>query len=107
MSDYNFYTIEVDCGRSGSLAGAYLAKPEDIESLNGKRFYADDILGKHSEISFRWGEDDDSPKITVGDSWKVVDLNILANELKKNDDEKFIYVGGFPFMEYIEEYDDE
>ena len=107
MSDYNFYTIEVDCERSGSLAGAYIAKPDDMESLKGKRFYADDVLGKHSEISFRWGKNEYLPKITVGDGWKVIDLNILANELNKKDGEKFILVGGFPFMDHIEEYDDE
>ena len=107
MSVYNFYTIEVDGGRSGSLSGAYLAKPEDMESLKGERFYATDILGKHSEISFRWGVDDVSPKITISESWKVVDLDLIAKALKKSDDQKYIYVAGFPFMRYVEEYDDE
>lgn len=107
MSDYNFYTIEIDCGLSGSLSGVYLAKPEDMDKLEGKIFRACDVLGKDSELSFKWEKDEECPKITINESWKVVDLDIVANELKNGEDEKFIFIGGFPFIDCLEEYDDE
>lgn len=45
---YEFY---VDCGRMGDLEGLFLANPQDVLRLLGKRVHFGEVLGKHSEIS--------------------------------------------------------
>jgi len=45
---WNFY---IDCGRSGSIEGLFVATEEEVENLIGKRIYIDEPLGKHSEVS--------------------------------------------------------
>ena len=107
MSEYKVFLIDIDCGRSGDLSGLYLAKPEALEALNGAIFSAHDVLGKHSEIYFIWGEGEFEPGITPQDAWDVIDLDVLAKSLSPSG-ESIICLGGFDFMEYVAfEKDDE
>lgn len=43
---------ELDCGRMGTLGGAFFATDEQLERVLGCEVYLDDVLGKHSEICF-------------------------------------------------------
>lgn len=44
------YKFFWDCGRAGSLEGAFIADSADIASILGKEVYFGEALGKHSEI---------------------------------------------------------
>lgn len=44
---YRFY---LDCGRMGEVESLFIATPDDIAHIVGKRAYFGEILGKHSEI---------------------------------------------------------
>lgn len=46
------YKMNLDCGRSGSLNGVFIADTEDVEYLldNKISIYFGEVLGKHSEI---------------------------------------------------------
>ena len=45
------YRLYIDCGRMGSLEGIFWDTDVGIKDHVGKRFYAGEALGKHSDIS--------------------------------------------------------
>lgn len=45
---YEFY---LDCGRSGSLDGIFVADSDDLAKMYGHEVYFGECLGKHSEVS--------------------------------------------------------
>lgn len=45
---YEFY---LNCGRSGSLEGIFVADSEDVAKIIGKEVYFGEVLGKHSRVS--------------------------------------------------------
>ena len=48
---WGIYRLHIDCGRSGDLTGVFSATDVQVENFIGKRFYASEALGKHSEVS--------------------------------------------------------
>lgn len=50
------YKLYVDYGRMGSLYGIFLATKEEMKDLIGTYLYFGEVLGKHSEVSFRLEE---------------------------------------------------
>jgi hypothetical protein len=44
------YQYEEDFGRMGCLTGRLLLSDEERAALEGQSGYADDVLGKHSEV---------------------------------------------------------
>lgn len=44
---YSFY---LDCGRSGSLEGIFVADSADVANIIGNEVYFGEVLGKHSEV---------------------------------------------------------
>lgn len=104
----NFYELTIDCGRQGSLSGTFIASEEFIDSLKGKPFYADDILGKHSELSFTWGQEelDELDIFNVKES-TIEDLMNVMPSTKYNGFHVYI-IGGFDFFDctdFDQEYD--
>lgn len=82
----------------GDLSGLVYAKKESLDALNGCRFYADDVLGKHSEIDFRWGRDEYTPDITENDLLEGVKI---PEERLDKDEFGVHYVAGFPFTQHL------
>ncbi len=52
------YKMNIDFGRMGELSSFFIATPEIVNGLIGKRFYSSDILGKHSEVNIKWDKED-------------------------------------------------
>lgn len=46
------YSYSIDYGRMGVLDGLFFATDEELDAAEGNEVYMDDVLGKHSEISF-------------------------------------------------------
>jgi hypothetical protein len=46
----NIYRFHWDCGRQGDLDSIFIATPEEVEDIIGKRVWFGEILGKHSEV---------------------------------------------------------
>ena len=65
------YRFELDCGRMGELSGLFIADQSTIEKAQGKGVYMTDVLGKHSEISYKFGEEKEI-KLISDDQEKVL-----------------------------------
>ena len=52
------YKMVLDCGRQGVVSGIFAADSDDFRVILGKKFYMDDVLGKHSEICGVFDEGD-------------------------------------------------
>lgn len=96
---YKVYNISIDCGRMGSIDGTYLAVEGALDKFKGHRFYADDVLGKHSEISFVWGDGEYEPDISESKMFEGVDFSPVYEREKKD----IIHIGGFGFLDCLEE----
>lgn len=63
------YKFNFDCGRQGSLNGAFIADSAEVESLIGKEVYFGEALGKHSDV---YGTIDEIDITLVTDDEQVV-----------------------------------
>lgn len=54
----NLYRFFVDCGRSGDLEGLFVAQPEELNEAYGTTLYFGEVLGKHSEVTVKFGPED-------------------------------------------------
>lgn len=54
MKLFKFY---LDCGRMGELEGIFAATEEEIDKAVGETVNFGEVLGKHSDISFRLEKD--------------------------------------------------
>lgn len=92
---YKFYW---DCGRMGDLDGLFVAEPEEVEALYGKKIYFGEVLGKHSEIYGTFNPED----VTVisTDQKKIKWLVSVIG---------FTTISGFNPLDYYEEeeYEDD
>lgn len=50
------YKYNQDYGRMGSLSGVFLADEKDLAWFMGAEVWADDVLGKHSEVPISFDE---------------------------------------------------
>lgn len=101
MSELRAYTASLYIRRSGSLESFILATPEKIQSLLGREFYASDVLGKHSEISFTWTQEDidETFEETPIDTFVVAKM---AEALAPGRDNTYILVSGFDFFDHTD-----
>lgn len=56
MEELFLWRFYLDCGRSGSLVGLFVASEYDVEQAIGKEVYFGEVLGKHSEVYAELGE---------------------------------------------------
>ena len=90
------YSFFWDCGRSGNLAGLFIATEQEVVNATGKRVYFGEVLGKHSEI---YGN------ITDGDITLLSDDQVLVSKLQSVIPSSTL--SGFNPLEYIEDVDEE
>ena len=45
------YAYSLDCGRSGTLVGLFVANRDEVERARVSDIYFGEVLGKHSEVS--------------------------------------------------------
>lgn len=69
MDNINLYTFFLDCGRSGSVEGLFIATEEEVQETIGKSIYFGEVLGKHSELIHTLKKED--VKIISQDQEKV------------------------------------
>lgn len=95
---YKVYDINYYAGRMGDLSGTYLIKEGALEQYNGRYFYASDVLGKHSEVSFTWPKSD---RLSIKESHLFSDVDFSSVFEKTQSD--IIHMGGFDFVEILDE----
>lgn len=74
------YRYNQDYGRMGDLSGVFLADGEDLAWFMGAEVWADDILGKHSEVKVSFNLNTvsliDVSEQTVAELHRVLGKNI-------------------------------
>lgn len=74
------YRYDQDYGRMGSLSGVFLADEKDLAWFMGAEVWADDVLGKHSEVPISFDESTvtevEVSEQTVADLLRVLGKNI-------------------------------
>lgn len=74
------YRYQQDYGRMGSLDGVFIADEKDVKWFMGAEVWADDVLGKHSEVRVTFNENTvqalDISDQAVDELYKVLGKNI-------------------------------
>lgn len=95
------YRYQQDYGRMGSLDGVFIADEDDLKWFMGAEVWADDILGKHSEVQVCFNANTvralDISDQSVSELHKVLGKNIsgttpydfdyMIDELRRDDEE--------------------
>lgn len=96
--------------RMGALEGAMLVNQVSWEKIQGRRWYASDVLGKYSEVWGEIGESEDWKTRELSDSQVNVLQEIFDFNLEKLEEDPenpwhipMIKLGGFSPIEYIQE----
>lgn len=110
--NFKLVKFNIDCGRMGILDGLFIVTSDVWHVIEGLKWYANDVLGKHSEL---WGQ------IGVEGDWDAKnvsqeDLDTLARILNFDVDEIQPYdadlmeqyqaryvIAGFDIVAYIQE----
>jgi hypothetical protein len=50
---FKLYSFYVDYGRCGEISGLFIALEQSVKGSIGKFVYLGEVLGKHSDVSFR------------------------------------------------------
>ena len=84
------YCYEVDYGRRGTVSGTFVATRGKVESLRDLTVYFGEILGKHSDVSVDFSEEE------------LICLTEDQAFIKKAKEYKLVPIGRNPF-DYIDE----
>ncbi len=100
-----------DGGRMGDLYGKALMRETTWNSIQNRRWYASDVLGKHSEVWGTFGDDSFSTKEITDDQLEMLS-DVLGFNISKLDEEQVFYspyinIAGFAPYDYILEEDEE
>lgn len=88
------YKYHEDCGREGILAGLFVAEEETVQEAIGKKYYVDDILGKHSEV-YGQLKGDSVEEVTKDQTFLYDLLEVFGIEVDEE---------GTPLVEKYDEY---
>lgn len=79
MENQSIYFYSVDFGRHGTVEGTILTTANQLKKLFGKSIYFGDVLGKHSDVSIIFEDEDDFELLTSDQEFikKAVEYKVV------------------------------